>query len=377
MSVYKRGRLYWYEFVWRAERIRQPTKQTNKRVAEQMQAAHKTALAKGEIGIRGKPKLPTIEEFASTFLKTIETQCKDRPFTVRFYTSGLRHVLKFASLASARLDRVDEELIESFKQHRSAAKSSRGEPFAVGSINGELATLRRMLLLAVEFKKIDRAPKVTMLRGERSREHVVSPAVERLYLNAADDDHRDMTLLMVDAGLRAGEMLQLDCEDVHLKPAPGASLGYVHIRASTSKNAKPRNVPLTQRAANALSKRVTGRDGYVFTRDGKRPYTASMLNHRHDELRSLLKLPAEFVPHSLRHTFGTRLGEAGTGVFEIMRLMGHSTVTMSQKYVHPSPEALERAVQAMAKLSPAEQTEKPRRRPKRRHLPTKSPTVVQ
>ena len=50
------------------------------------------------------------------------------------------------------------------------------------------------------------------------------------------------------------------------------------------------------------------------------------------------------MPHSLRHTFGTRLGEAGADAFTIMKLMGHSTITVSQRYVHPSTDALERAI---------------------------------
>jgi integrase len=55
-------------------------------------------------------------------------------------------------------------------------------------------------------------------------------------------------------------------------------------------------------------------------------------------------MPADFVLHSFRHTFGTRLGETGADAFTIMRLMGHSTVTVSLRYVHPSPEAMENAV---------------------------------
>jgi integrase len=48
-----------------------------------------------------------------------------------------------------------------------------------------------------------------------------------------------------------------------------------------------------------------------------------------------------------RHTYGTRLGETGADAFTIMRLMGHSTVTVSQRYVHPSPEAMDNAVTRM------------------------------
>ena len=55
--------------------------------------------------------------------------------------------------------------------------------------------------------------------------------------------------------------------------------------------------------------------------------------------------------HSLRHTYGTRLGEGGADAFSIMRLMGHSSVTISQRYVHPTPEALERAVERLEALN--------------------------
>jgi len=50
MGAYKqsKSKYWWYKFVWSGELIRESTKQTNKRVAEQMLAAHRTALAKGE-----------------------------------------------------------------------------------------------------------------------------------------------------------------------------------------------------------------------------------------------------------------------------------------------------------------------------------------
>jgi site-specific recombinase XerD len=61
----------------------------------------------------------------------------------------------------------------------------------------------------------------------------------------------------------------------------------------------------------------------------------------------MMKLPAHFVIHSLRHTMLTRLGEAGVDAFSIMRIAGHSSVTVSQRYVHPSPESLERAFEKL------------------------------
>jgi len=52
--------------------------------------------------------------------------------------------------------------------------------------------------------------------------------------------------------------------------------------------------------------------------------------------------------HSLRHTFGTRLGEANVSVEKIARLMGHANISMTMKYVHPSDTALASAVEQVS-----------------------------
>ena len=54
MSIYKRGNVYWYKFMWQGKLVRESTKQRNDKVARQMEAAHRTSLAKGEVGIREK-----------------------------------------------------------------------------------------------------------------------------------------------------------------------------------------------------------------------------------------------------------------------------------------------------------------------------------
>ena len=56
MSIYKRGKVCWYKFMWNRELIRESTKQGSDKVARQMEAAHRTTLAKGEVGIREKKR---------------------------------------------------------------------------------------------------------------------------------------------------------------------------------------------------------------------------------------------------------------------------------------------------------------------------------
>ena len=55
----------------------------------------------------------------------------------------------------------------------------------------------------------------------------------------------------------------------------------------------------------------------------------------------------DFVLHSLRHTMFTRLGESGVDAFTIMRIAGHGSIVVSQRYIHRTPEAVERAFERL------------------------------
>src|SRR5271165_3013512 len=105
------------------------------------------------------------------------------------------------------------------------------------------------------------------------------------------------------------------------------------------------------------------RGGTSFTGRMDRRGRTAISGQQHSRVRTLLKMPSDFVLHSLRHSFVTRLGESGADAFTIMRLVGHSTVTVSQRYVHPSPEAVELAYERMTAMN-------------LRRLPTNSPTVT-
>jgi len=140
-----------------------------------------------------------------------------------------------------------------------------------------------------------------------------------------------------------GELLSLDWTQVRIEPPNGARFGFLTVLSGKAKSGRSRNVPLSARVVEILKRWEPKREGLVFHRADGKPLQASLLGQQQKRARDLLKFPADFVLHSLRHTFGTRLDEAGADAFTIMRLMGHTTVTVSQRYVHPSPEAVELA----------------------------------
>src|SRR5271165_7075481 len=102
--------------------------------------------------------------------------------------------------------------------------------------------------------------------------------------------------------------------------------GEAGARSGKAKSKKSRNVPLSERVVKMLAHYGPAAKGHVFHRADGSPWPNSHLGQQHSRVRTLLKMPSDFVLHSLRHSFGTRLGESGADAFTIMRLMGHSTV---------------------------------------------------
>lgn len=347
MSIFKRGKIYWYHFLFNGEHVQKSTKQGNPRTARQIEAAHRTALAKGEVGITERKVAPLFSVFAQRFIAHVETRHENKPQTVVFYASKLSRLLEFAPIASARIDRIDEGTIEEYVVARRATVGP-------ATVNRELATLRRMLRLAHEWKEIQRVPHIRLLSGERVRDFVLSHKQEEIYLAACRQPLQDIAVLMLETGLRIGETINLEWTDIVLKPVNGARFGFLRVREGKSKNAR-RIIPLTDRASAMLtSRRESSTSRFVFANREGNPYVGTSLNHLHRDVcapkvegKRRPIFPADFVLHSLRHTMLTRLGESGVDAFTIMRIAGHSSIVVSQRYIHPTPEAVERAFERL------------------------------
>jgi integrase len=121
----------------------------------------------------------------------------------------------------------------------------------------------------------------------------------------------------------------------------------IRVREGKSKNAK-RNVNLLPRVREMLIARMDQPSKDPLSVFG---CTTGRVQHQHAKLRADLKLDPEFVIHSLRHTCLTRLGMAGVDPFRIKKIAGHCSITVSEKYVHPSPESQERAFELLDALN--------------------------
>jgi integrase len=366
VAVYKqsKSKYWWYKFTWNGELIRKSTKQTNKRVAEQMEAAHKTALAKGEVGIREKKPAPTFAALSERFVKWLAVEKAERPSTIDFYRGMVRNLLRYEPLSILPVDRIDKGTIETFIDWRrrsgrkvvlrrkagKAEHKSTQKPLSIASINRELATLRRMLNLAHEEWGLlaSAPPRIRLLPGERNRERVLSLSEEEMYLALAPDPLRHFALICLDTGMRPGEIQRIRWENVYFEPVGTARYGYIHNPEGGPKKRR-RNLPMTARVREALLDRYheaeSPHEGWVFPGKTKEGFVAySKLNSQHDRTLRQMKLSCSFCLYDLRHTALTRYGESGSDIFAIQEIAGHTNIKTTSRYVHPTPEHIERAV---------------------------------
>src|SRR5438874_2225859 len=190
--------------MWQGKLIRESTKQGNDKVARQMEAAHRTSLAKGEVGIREKKSVPTLAAF---FQHRIDPWASRRSSWI-WYRAGMRALLLYKPLAKLQLDAIQGEQAGDFAAHRQS------EGLQIGSINSSLRVLRRVLRLAVEWGVIESAPKIELLTGERRRERVVTREEESRYLAAASPLLASVATVLADTGLRPDECHRLRWEDI-------------------------------------------------------------------------------------------------------------------------------------------------------------------
>jgi integrase len=336
--------VYWYKFMWQGRMVRESTKQRNDKVARQMEAAHRTSLAKGEVGIRDKKVIPVLKNFC---IERVEPWTKATfehasHKTWLWYKFGIDSLKNSKTLANRKLNEIGPELVAEYASERQR------DGLQISSVNSCLRALRRILRLAVEWGVLEASPKVKFLSGEHRRERVINSKEEALYLGSALPLLHDVSLILFDTGMRPEECHCLRWENFNWDTGRN---GVLLITKGKTKAAR-RVLPLSPRVRAMIENRwkLAGEpsDGWVWPAETKEKH----INHDSLKLQHKKALKAAkirpFEVYSLRHTFLTRLGESGCDVWTLARIAGHSNISISQRYVHPSEDAV---LNALSRLS--------------------------
>jgi integrase len=327
MSLYRRGDVWWSRIEFNGTVHQFSTKKRNKNEARGVESQRRNEIADGT------GAAPTLEAFSERFKSSLPARVSKE--TKRFYVTHLQPLLAFPAMASRPLDRINAALVEDFVQHRR-------KTVGTVTVNHNLRTLRRMLHLAQDWEVIDRAPKLKLLTGENQREYVLTDDIIKTFETDRIGRMNKIVPFLCDTGLRRSEICSLTWAAVNLP------LHSIEILKSKTKAGR-RRIPLTRRAERilteiqALQRLIEEDTPYVFTLNGH-AITRDWLSHAFQRARKRLKLPDTCVLHSTRHTFCTRLGERGADAFAIQKLAGHSSIVISQRYVHAQGPRLNTAI---------------------------------
>lgn len=164
-----------------------------------------------------------------------------------------------------------------------------------------------------------------------------------------------MTLLMLDAGLRVGEVVKLLISDLCYHGHPVNSLV---IRDEISKSKRERTIPPSARLNYAIElmngcwwdKRDPAGTKFAFYRFWYRQHITARQLRRIINFVSINSIGRRINPHVLRHTFASRLMRKCNARI-VQELLGHKSLQSTQIYTHPNSDDLKKAIDSLTSNS--------------------------
>ncbi len=208
----------------------------------------------------------------------------------------------------------------------------------------KLASLREYFKYLKEHELIAVSPAATVAipKKERKTQTYLRPEEYNRLLSAAGSNPRDFAMLqlLLQTGVRVSELVNLTLADVDLVNKELKVAG---------KGSKERIIPLEKKAILALKNYLKVRqhtlDQHFFLNYEGKGLTRFGAEKMIEKYRKLSGITKRFSCHSLRHTFGGYKTEQGVSPFQLKEWMGHSSISVTQLYVHLSKESARRAME--------------------------------
>jgi integrase len=347
MAVFKRGKVYHYEFSLQGRRYRGSTKRTNRQAAQTIESVTRNRLLNSIQGVPTPTAIPTLGEFADRFLGWAESNLSRS--TVKLHRINIVLLKRF--YRGQLLTQIDRQSVEDFKSWRAGMKRHNAKgSISPATVNRNLTTLKRIFNFAdaMGLHVPNPVRHVKFLREGPGRMRVLSLEEIEQYVANSTGDLKDFAILASETGCRPAEILGLHARDLNTQER------YVYIAGT--KTAKSRRIiPLTTQAFEVLARRSReSSNGFIFP--VRRPKTKNhevlhieSLRKAHDALIAKHFADAPFTLYTFRHTFATRLVQSGVELPVIAELLGHSDISTTIRYIHPAQQLKIDAVDRLQK----------------------------
>lgn len=222
--------------------------------------------------------------------------------------------------------------------------------------NHLLTTIKRMFNLAVKWGLIEKSPAADLEKFKEGplRERYLSKEEIPRFLKALDESDDRLSVaalrLLLFTGCRREEILSLQWINVRLDEE--------RIYLPKTKNGQSRTVHLNAKAKEVLEELLTKKDQeertknsqYVFpSRQGTKKGYIYDLRKPFEHACKLAGIE-NFHVHDLRHTFASIAVSSGADLYAVQRLLGHSDISMTQRYAHLAADDLKRATQGVSDM---------------------------
>jgi len=342
VSTFKRGTagFYYYDYVLDGVRFAGSTKKRTKREANVFEFEHR---AKEEAKRTASPaQLLTLSAAVDRMFEEEDWHMIRTGNQVRARMEVVFSVLGKDTLLSA----IDDSGIKRVVAHL------RGLGLEESTVNRYRAHLKTLLITAYrKWKAIPGVPYIQITNEPNGRLRFFSHDEETAILDLlrAGTPQRaqrviswnpypeaaDLFTVLVDTGMRLMEAVSMESRDVNM------ATNLIHIWKN--KADKPRSVPMTDRVRAIVGARLGRERIFLFT-DQKQ------INRVWRMLRKALPWLADAVPHTFRHTTASRLVQNGVDLYVVQKMLGHSTIRVTEKYAHLAPGNLKVAVDALNHL---------------------------
>lgn len=327
MSVFKRGNIFYTDFIINGVRICKSTGKTTKREAKHIEALERQKLLSGT-------KEQSVSKVTLQFAidHVYDTKWKSNKDGIGSYR---RARLLLEHMGNVVLSSIGGETINDL------IRKLEGTGIESSTVNRYLATLKTILKhfrLSADFIKLRKENKgrIRVLTKDEELQ------VIELLLGAEQQGKKpyyteaaDLVKVLVDTGMRLSELLNLTYTDINFN----SNLISIWI----NKGNRPRSIPMTRRSRVIMEGRQQLNKVKPFTitiHEAERAWQWTRA-----ELR--LERDSEFVIHALRHTCASRLVNAGVDLYVVKEWLGHSSIQITERYAHLNPSKLVQAVEAL------------------------------
>jgi site-specific recombinase XerD len=338
MGIYKRGRTWWVRFSYNGRQIRTSTKTDNKKEAEDIYCLLRREIVEGRWIERLPGEKKRFREMMEKYMKEHSSRSKS-PTSYRRDLSLAKHLNTF--FGGEILTKITPKDIYKYKIKR------REQGASPRTINYELSLMRHAFNLAIkewEWLKENPVSKVSKEKVNNIKERWLTFEEEEKLLLASPKWLQELIVFSLETGLRQSELLNLQWSQIDLSRQTMTLL--------EQKNRAKDTLPLNKRAMGVLKEKAKIRylrTPYVFcSNKGTKIDPRNLLRAFYQAVKKAGIEPLRW--HDLRHTFATRLAQAGVDLYKIQKLGRWKEISMVSRYAHHYPESLRDGVEVLDQI---------------------------